>query len=217
MTSFRLPDFTAATRGFAFPNSFPRGTPVVKFGPLKFGDATFGLCGGMVFAAVDFYLRNRKIAAAEAEPELVRLFSRRLLDSWAFPFGWSRYYLWQIWPSATVYHNGVRVLDGVVRWTRLQEWPSIRAELDAGRPAPLGLVKEKGFDPRKLNRNHQVLAYGYDLVDSTVELAVYDPNYPADESLRLIFSLANPDVDEPVIHTAEGPSIRGIFLTDYRT
>ncbi len=221
MASFRLPGFSVRTHGFPFPNGFPCGTPVIvvptPFGRLAVGDASFGLCGGMVFAALDFYYHGLAGRPDVCGPRLTRYFSRRLLDSWNFPFGILKYYDWQRRPGGTVHHAGVRLMDGLTRLTIVNEWPRIRTELHAGRPAPLGVVKARGLSPWKLPQHHQVLCYGYDLDEETRELAlaVYDPNYPGDDT-ALSIRLHDSDAEQPLRHSCEGPTVRGVFLAEYR-
>ena len=61
------------------------------------------------------------------------------------------------------------------------EWPVIKARLDGGTLVMIGLVKVVAADPRQLNHNHQVIAYGYDLQGSALKLLILDPNYPRHE------------------------------------
>ena len=196
--------FDARRHAPPFPNAFPRGTPVVAvptpFGRLTLGDAAGGLCGGMVFAALDAYLHG-VAPPAGPPPAAVRYFARRLLDSWALPFGVLTYYDWQrrAQPVLTARTAGV-------------EWPKIRALLDAGMPVPLGVVQAAGYDPRLLPRNHQVLAHGYEATPAAVTLWVYDPNYPGDR-VPLTVPLADPAAG--VRHGVEGDTVRGLFVTPY--
>lgn len=213
--------FRPSQHGLPFPNCFPRGMPVLEvptpFGRIPIGDAAGGLCGGMVFAALDFYLLDRP-RPLQPTPPVFRYLARRLLDSWNLPFGVLRYYDWQRRPDDSRFLAGVRVLAGVSRLTITEEWPKVRAALEAGLPVPLGLVNAHSFNPRQLPRNHQVLAYGYELNDTADELTlhVYDPNYPNDDTAALRVSLADPNRGRPVVHTCEGPTVRGFFLTEYR-
>ena len=49
--------FQPSANGFAFENSWPSEPAVsveTAFGPINIGDASAGLCGGMVFAALDY-------------------------------------------------------------------------------------------------------------------------------------------------------------------
>jgi len=210
--------FETLTHGFPFPNWFPPGSPVVvvptPFGRLTVGDANAGLCGGMVFAALDFYLCGMPRPSEPTAP-VIRYFCRRLLDSWHFPFGVMKYYDGQRRSSASRYLAGVKVLDGLTYKTIHEEWPKIRDALDAGMPAALGLVNSASFDPRRLVKNHQVLAHGYTIAGEAVTIHVYDPNYPNDHTAELSFSLADPNGAGLVQHSCQGATVRGIFLTDY--
>ena len=209
MSSYRLPNFNVRENGFAFPNSFPAGSPVVEmptpFGRWKFGDAGAGLCGGMVFAAMDYYLHGIEELPTAPGPALVRYFCKRLLDSWNLPFGAAKYYDWQ------------RRRKGLMRKTIRNEWPRIRARLDAGFPAPLGIIHAEGYGWKGLSRNHQVLCYGYDFNGSNedVTLAIYDPNYPGDETAGLTFKVSDPSSEQSAVHSCVGSTVRGIFLSAY--
>lgn len=59
-----------------------------------------------------------------------------------------------------------------------EEWPAIKAELDAGKLCPIGLVLTVSADPTQLGNNHTVLAYGYDLRGNDLIIHIYDPNRP---------------------------------------
>jgi len=54
-----VPGFAPSTSGFHFPNAFPQGVPLLTIPVLgqniSIGDASNGLCGGMVFAVRDFF------------------------------------------------------------------------------------------------------------------------------------------------------------------
>jgi hypothetical protein len=43
------------------------------------------------------------------------------------------------------------------------EWPKVRADIDAGHPSPIGLITVKSADPFDLKKDRQVLVGGYDL------------------------------------------------------
>ena len=58
------------------------------------------------------------------------------------------------------------------------EWPRIRADIDAGRLAMVGLVRHSGLNPFHLTQSHQVLAYAYEVEGDAVTLRIYDPNWP---------------------------------------
>jgi hypothetical protein len=73
-----------------------------------------------------------------------------------------------------------------------EEWPVIQQTIDSGALAMIGLVRVVATDPMMLSHNHQVLAYGYDTVGSTVTLRICDPNWPRDDSVTITFETADP-------------------------
>ena len=202
------PRFLPSAHGFAFPNAWPSGPAVVlrtPFGRIGVGDAGAGLCGGMVFAALDYWRAGVAPPAdrpAHGQP-LFRFVVRRLVGSWRIPFGVARYYRWMARSDERLAR---RTLDG--------QWPRVRAELDADRPVPLGVVTVASRRPGELKHNHQVLAYAYDRDGDEVTLRVYDPNQGPRDDIAIRFRLAGPpgfahnlDLDRPV---------RGFFHTGYR-
>jgi hypothetical protein len=96
-----------------------------------------------------------------------------------------------------------------------QEWPAIHAEIDRGHPAAMGLIRVISSDPFELKRNHQVLAYGYDLVGTALTLHLYDPNRPRDDHVTLSLSLANPWARTNALVFPAGPTVYGVFRVPY--
>ena len=95
-------------------------------------------------------------------------------------------------------------------------WPGIKAELDAGRLSPIGLIKIKTFDLTKMQKNHQVLAYGYELDEGAGALAVrvYDPNRPDDDEARIHVALGD-GTAIPTFQYPGGVNVRAFFRTAY--
>jgi hypothetical protein len=219
--SVRVGNFLPSVHGFPFPNSYPPDRPFhlfnTPFGVVSVADASRGLCGGMIFTVMDLFYLGLPVPKEPVEP-VFRYICQRLFTSWGVPFAWSKYWDWQLRPAVSKSVAGVVVRSGVTRLTILEEWPKIRAGLDSGELVPLGLVKESGVSPAKLGMNHQVLGYGYDLYDDTgdVTVRVYDPNYPLDDTITLTWNLSDADTDRRVVHSWEGPSVRGVFHTEYR-
>ncbi len=230
-TQVRVPGFTPSVNGLHFVNAFPHEPDVVvdapPFGRIEIGDASNGLCGGMVFTVCDVFATAGRAPLPDIDPPapgspLFRYIVARLIDSFDLPnAGFLKYYDWMLtadhdigWPPFFIRH-------GLAWKTIVEEWPaSIRPELDAGRPCPIGLVTMATPDPTQLGKNHQVLAYGYDLDDaSNLSLLIYDPNTPrsAADDVRIAFSLADPSNTTPISHNvAIGHAIRGLFRTTYR-
>ena len=220
-----LTRFRPRAHGFAFANCFPAGKPVfvVRVPPFRIpvGDASKGLCGGMVFAALD-HLRRELLPPADPNAAgLHQYLARRLLASFNLPWTILRLYQWMGRPDAARARGGYYPQATVPYLTTQKEWPKVRAALLAGDPAPLMLVKARGRNPWDLGQNHQVLAVGYDEAPDTGDVTVYlyEPNYPVcgagDEDVTLRFNTRAFD-GRAVEHSREGPSVRGFFLNRYR-
>jgi hypothetical protein len=202
----RADRFLPSRCGFAFRNAWSPQPALVRQTPLgriAVGDASAGLCGGMVFAALDYWHAGRvppAVQPAHGDP-LFGYLVTRLVDSWHLPLGVLRYYRWMTLPDSEL-----------ARRTLAGQWPRIAAELDRGIPVPLGVVTVASARPGHLPHNHQVLATGYAMTDEAVTVEVYDPNHGPRDDIRIEFDAArsgfghNLDVDRPV---------RGFFRTGY--
>lgn len=203
-----MPGFLPSRDGFAFTNSWPPcpaitlPTPVRRVG---IGNAAAGLCGGMVFAALDYWRAGLRPPADRPAPgsPLFRYLVRRLITSWHIPAGVARYYRWMNLPDGD---------PGVAARTVSAAWPQVRASLDAGVPAVLGLVTVASANPAKLGHNHQALAFGYTLRSSEVSVRVYDPNSGPDDSVYISFGTGSTAFRHNL--TLDWP-VRGFFLTRY--
>jgi hypothetical protein len=210
--------FLPSTHGFRFDNSFTLSIPLPR--PLPAISGSYGLCGGMASAALDYYLSCIPIPSTSSVPSagttLHKYLFDRLLDSLGTPtFGMvMKFMSWTqrpdtdsnmlttaykaIGPLAALLYGPLPAIashfikvDGVQELTAREEFPKIVAELNAGRMVVVGLVY---VGPGKLNiwDNHQVLAYGIERVSSTVtKIKIYDPNYNRDDRIYLRCELAN--------------------------
>ena len=75
--------------------------------------------------------------------------------------------------------------ERAVHRSRAVEWPRIRADIDAGRLATVGLVRHRGLSPWRLAQSHQVLAYAYEAEGDAATLKVYDPNWPGRDDVTV--------------------------------
>ena len=146
--------FVPSQHGFPFTNWFPPGTPIVvvptPFGTVKAGDANGGVCGGMVFAALDLFAAERPVPPEPTEP-VVRYLCRRLLNSFDLPFGVMRYYDLQRRPGASRFAGGVRIRprrDSVDGRTRV----ACHSRGTGRRPASVARAGEGEFVPVQLAR-----------------------------------------------------------------
>lgn len=187
----RVPNFAPSTNGLHFANYYPHEPELVVHLPLgktlPIGDAANGLCGGMAFTVRDYYEADR-LPPDQTDPPpdgspLYRFIVQRLFDSFNLPFGLNRY-IELMQPTLPDFSGALGLLSraSVMLGT---EWPQIKADLDAGHPVPLGLIKIKSARLTDLCHHHQVLAYGYDLDGSDLTLRLYDPNYPNNDDVQL--------------------------------
>jgi hypothetical protein len=202
------PGFRPSRHGFAFANSWPPAPAIsirTPAGRIGIGNAARGLCGGMVFAALDYWRADRKPPGVQPAPEapVYRFIVRRLLQSWRLPGGVVRYYL------------GMLATDGELAGRTIsRQWPQVKALLDHGQPATLGVVNVASANPFLLGHNHQVLAYSYRQVGTEVTLRVYDPNSGPDDTVTVRFSTGLP-AGAFTHNIAVTWPVRGFFLTRY--
>jgi hypothetical protein len=219
--------FLPSVDGLGFRNAWPPQPAVVvstPFGQVDIGDASAGLCGGMVFAALDYW--HARLSAPAAQPAhgdpFYGFIVKRLVDSWHVPAGIAQYYQWMNLPDGDsgfdVFARHV-VSERGLAWRTIQvQWPQVRADLDAGSPSPLGLVTVASANPKDLGLNHQVLAYGYqaDRAGSSVTVDVYDPNSGPVDGVTITFDTADPTRPTVFAHTIDiAHPVRGFFRTAY--
>jgi hypothetical protein len=114
-------------------------------------------------------------APANGSPLFRAIVRRQILS-----LGWMRVPL-QFWRAATMDPAAL------ARRTLAAEWPHIRAEIDAGRLAMVGLIRHHGWNPMQLDRDHQVLAFAYetDGPGGPTTIRIYDPNWPDRDDVAL--------------------------------
>lgn len=174
--------FNPQTDGFKFGNSF---TNTVNFiAGIKI--TTSGLCGGMSYAALDYYFQKTPIPKQSWTPAdhsilYDYIYNRQTTsvvenaDKWVElilnPFGarTNEFFSW-----------GLQGTNG----GRLQE---LKSFIDRGIPVPLGLFAEGSGGVPGVAPHHQVLAIGYDCgryqgtlgpYQEDLKIYCYNPNYP---------------------------------------
>jgi hypothetical protein len=172
-----VPGFQPSVHGLHFSNRFPSG-PTVKLGFIDprwvgVGDADAGLCGGMSWFVRERFEAGLPVPSDEVAPPngspLFRVIVRRQVMS----LDWLRGPL-RFWLAAGMSADRRR------RRTLEVEWPRIRATIDEGRLALVGLVRHHGWNPFGLQLDHTVVAYAYESAGSTGPhtIRLYDPNWP---------------------------------------
>jgi hypothetical protein len=217
--------FLPSQDGFAFTNAWPSEPAVVvstPFGQISIGNAAAGLCGGMVFAALDYWQTGIAPPAARPAPgqPLYRYIVQRLIDSWHLPAGAAEYYQWMNLPDGNtgfdLFGRYIVTEQGVAWRTIETQWPQIAAGLDSGTPAALGVVTVASASPADLGVNHQVLAYGYGASASQVTVQVYDPNSGLNDGIYIRFDPRAPAKPTTFAHNLNiARPVRGFFQTAY--
>jgi hypothetical protein len=217
--------FSPLPDGFLFTNSWPSAPAVsvpTPFGSVGIGNAANGLCGGMVYAALDYWIAGKVPPPERPAPgtPLYQFIVHRLIDSWHVPAGVAEYVLWMNLPDgdvgATVLGKPVVVQRGVAWRTIEQQWPLVKASIDAGIPAPLGVVTVKSTNVADLGKNHQVGAYAYSVSGTEVTVKVYDPNSGQNNGVWITFDNSAPQ--HPTTFSSNiniDLPVRGFFMTAY--
>jgi hypothetical protein len=208
-------DFRPSRHGLHFANRFPAG-PTVKLGLLDIrwfgvGDAAAGLCGGMSFLVRDLFEAHVD-PPPDTEPPAngsprFRALLRRQIES----LDWLRVPL-RFYDLAAFRPFGRRRSAADV--TLADEWPKIRAEIDAGRLAIVGLIRAESANPFKLTANHQVVAYGYRAEPESIALRLYDPNWPDRDDVTISIHLDNA-LRPTGLSQSTGEPLLGWFVLPY--
>ena len=187
MGSNAVPGFLPSRRGFPFANHWPPAparTWRLGLVQLGIGDVSRGLCGGMAYVARDRFELGGLALVDAAQPEPGATLFDEIVDRQFASFGT----LWtgpiRFWLAA----SGPQ--DRRDRETAHVAWPAIRAEIDAGVPPMIGLVRSATGNPLAVGLGHQVVGYRYDETASRVAIGVYDPNHPGDDGITVGFEAA---------------------------
>lgn len=224
--SAAVPGFLPSTGAFHFPNSWPHVaafTIDVAGLQVPVGNAQHGLCGGMAFAARDYFESEVPIPADTSAPAtgaLYEFIGRRLKESFDLPLGPTKYLDLMAAPDGDV---GIPLLGWLVkRWSRGIGWrtihdevPRILADLDGGQLSCLGLVCARGVNPMDLGLNHQVLAYRYERNGNQLQIGVYDPNRPGRDDVTLDLAVDAPTKPTPILFVNGSKDVRGFFRVKY--
>lgn len=163
--------FDPKQHGFHFPNRFVNNISIADI-PLF---TTKGRCGGMVYAALDYYNTGTIIPSNTNLPadgttlaDYIWNRQKKSLEDMLPAFVEKTSAFWE--------SDHDRFMWGVRPEGQLGV---LKKCVDSNRPVPLGLISVKtGFDV-----HHQVLGIGYDLLgprEQDVRVHIYDPNYPDD-------------------------------------
>ena len=200
--------FDPMVHGFHFTNQFVNH--IVLAGRHEL--VTYGRCGGMSFAALDYYIRGTpapQFTPADFQPSAVPPDSH--------PLG---AYLLQRQIGSMLTASAIKYVTlslhadhktwffpGVWGWTWKDELPAVEQRLAQGSPVALGLLQSRNLD--ELSLNHVVVAYGYDIGPDEHGLYIYDPNQPDKPDALRVSNGGGP------VRQDSGPQWRGFFALDY--
>jgi hypothetical protein len=222
MPANAVPLFRPSLHGLHFANRYPPG-PTIRLGALDprlvgIGDASAGLCGGMAFTVRDLWEHNvlpppDTEPPANGTPRFMSIVRRQVqsLDWFRLPLDfWAHAALY---PSQRTWWSRLLGRPSLGAHVRDTEWARIRAEIDAGRLAQVGLVRVVGTNPRALTQNHQVLGWAYREEPGLRVLSIYDPNWPDRDDVELRMDLAG---STAAFGQTTGEPLHGFFLAPYR-
>lgn len=175
---------------------------------------TFGLCGGMSWAALDRYFTGQPAPTDGVAPLLgSELFSelvRRQVESMRGRKMMARCLTWQVLPDKSPWW--LFWTKGVLERTGRQEWPALKESLDRGVPTSLTLIRVAGVaDP---SDHHQVVATGYEEDGDDIGIRLYDPNHPSSKvSIHLRFDRRG---RLQGCSQTTGEPLRGFFTWSYK-
>jgi hypothetical protein len=195
-------NFSPARHGFAFSNNnfLNHVLPLPGGGSIT----TRGRCGGMAFAALDYYSFGLPVPKNPNLPSdgtlLADYIYKRLIDS--FSLSGPKFVTLTLAPDHPTW-----VSPGLTHWTKVDETANVRRNVDAGAPMVLGLIEATNLGD--VGNNHQVVAYGYGSDPNSMPVFIYDDNYPGQDVI-LSTSPANPHYE-----ASTGETWRGFFVEWY--
>lgn len=172
MTGRAVTSFRPSSHGCRFGNGATVRLPVM-LGEVRLGRVVGGLCGGMVLDSLSRWRRHEP-PATTSSADMTRIFAAQL-RSFQIPTAPYRYLRLQL-PGA----------DESRRAVTLTALERALAQLRTGSPVPLALICRLSRNPFALAAHHVVLAYDIaDVHEDGTELAIYDPNNPGNDGVRL--------------------------------
>jgi hypothetical protein len=215
--------FRPSAHGWHFSNNNWQPVPNAEISifpgiSIPIGNASNGMCGGMTYSAIDYYLDGRPIPARTdvprdlSDPDFTYI-AQRLWDSFHLNevvFGSSAL---KTYGDYMAYGPADRA-----RVTIKEALPVIRADIALGIPSALGLIgaHAEGLGPMiaNLGKNHQVCAYSYKRDGNIVRLGIYDCNLPDNNSIEI--SINADEMSFPSInHNTSMSQLLMFFQTGY--
>jgi hypothetical protein len=197
-------DFVPSLHGFQFRNGFQGSF-------LGSSESVFGLCGGMSFAAADYFLARRDVPPDTHPPTQGTSLYNFIYSRQATSFG-------TLGVMGLKFGEWMQLPDDGPDSTHsrtLVEVPYITETLSRGEPVVLGLVLVSTKAGGKAWDNHQVLAFSStDPAPTRTSLRVYDSNFPGRDDITISITRAHTSIAMHIPGRPDMP-IRGIFRMAY--
>lgn len=165
----KMTTFDPKKDGFHFPNTFKDWV----LGQL----AVPGRCGGMCYAALDYFNTRRAIPKNKVLPPDGSVLSTYI---------WQRQYtaVWNTWDKFWSRELNVfgSETDNIFRSGITTEFPIVKSQITENHPVPLGLVVPSG-SPFDVAKNHFVVAVGFEGSGDGLTIFAYDPDHPGETAL----------------------------------
>lgn len=205
--------FIPSIHGFSFANHFA-GHPFILLNfinpliKLIIPQVSHGLCGGMCFAAYDFFSSGKTIPINTSVPNqkstLYYYIYKRQIHTYGF-FGKNvaKFVYWSMLSNSKV---------AKLTFNELQK---VKDKLNNEEPVILGIVYTSITETIAVWQNHQVLAFNYLEGENNVVINIYDPNLPAKDNvtLELSINLSNIYCEQRFKNRKE--LVRGFFVIPY--
>ena len=228
-TSFRVAGFLPSVNGLHFSNIWPK-VPDFHFDifgeKISFDNASNGLCGGMVFTVRDLFESHFLPPADSNNPLQDSPFFTYIVTRLAHSFDTSNLLKFFQFIQLRDFDTKVDALlnnHQLAQHVVYEEWPKIKADLDANRVTPMALVH--GHQPfgdivdtiKVLGGGHVVMAWGYDLEGTQLTIHIYDPNYADDDHCTITLDTGQAPQTTPIqfSHYKYPEDFRGFFHYKY--
>jgi hypothetical protein len=210
--------FTPLVHSFNFQNQF-LGLPFLfhknftichLVNQFFFRKNSYGLCGGICFAALDYFYSDREIPLINLDFGVGNFLHSYLFKRQNDTYGVLgkivlKFALWSFMSNATL------------QTKTHQEFSNIQLSLNQNKPVVLGLVYVHISQSLAIWNNHQVIAYDYKTDSQKNILYLYDPNFPGCEDIVIELTRDKEDFQcfQKNLQTNQMIPVRGFFKIPY--
>jgi hypothetical protein len=190
--------FDPLAHGYKFANRFEFSGLQKLSNHLK-NKLIYGMCGGMIFSALDHYFDQKDLPVYHATDELSLNYAK---------------YLWNRQKDSLSTRNFIKILifaslpkKNSIQKSVKNELPKIIELINDTLPAPIVIIRSNLL--QNPTHNHQVLVTQVKVSNEEVELILYDPNHPSKIPAIVI------DKKNQNLRQTTGEFVRGFFVNNY--